>query len=142
MRRRAITPLGDSVISGLHLANHLVEYVPLVGSEEEVTAFRPIVVALRESEAVVGDDDEARQGEPACDRPARCEVPVCRRGGNTVNQDDGWRRLLWFSVSVAEPVESAGERIARVMYGKAYGLDAQAGAAWGCCAGRGRLEYK
>ena len=59
-----------------------------------------------------------------------------------MNQDDGWRRLLWFSVSVAEPVESAGEGIARVMYGKAYGLDAQAGAGWSCCAGRGRLEYK
>ncbi len=142
LRRRAITPLGDGVISGLHLANYLVEYVPLVRGEEEVTAFRPIVVAPGESEAVVGDDDEAGQGEPACDRPARREVPVCRRGGNAVHQDDGWRRLLWLSVGVAEPVEGAGEGIARVMYGKAYGLDAQAGAGWGCCAGRGRLEYK
>jgi len=139
---RAIFPLGDGVVSALHLANQLVEHVPLVRDEEEVTTFRPIVEALREPEAIVGDDDEACPGKLARDRPTRREVPVRRRGGNAVHQDDGWRRVRRVPVGVAEPVQGAGQRIARVMHGKAYGLDAQFIVHCGCCTGRGRKEHK
>ena len=84
LRRRAIAALGDGVVSALHLANHLMEHVPLVRGEDEVTTFGPVVVALREPQAIVGDNDEAGQGKPTCDRPTRREVPVRRRGGDMI----------------------------------------------------------
>ena len=59
-----------------------------------------------------------------------------------MHQDDGWRRVRRVSVGVAEPVQGAGQRIARVMHGKAYSLDAQLGVHRGCRTGRGRKEHK
>src|SRR5207245_4646673 len=135
-------PLGDGVVSALHLANQLVEHVPLVRDEEEVTTFRPIVEALREPQAIVGDDDEACPGELACDRPTRREVPVRRRGGNAVHQDDGWRRVRRVPVGVAWTVQGAGQRMVRAMRGKAYSLDGHLGVHSSCLTHRGRKEHK
>ncbi len=84
LRRRAIAAMGNCVFSALHFANHLMEHVPLVRDGEEVSTFGPIIVALCEPQAVVGDNDESCLSKPTCDRPTRREVPVRRRRGDMI----------------------------------------------------------
>ncbi len=107
-RARAVAVRRAAVVTGLHVAHHVVQHRAVgLGGEQVATAGLAVPAALRVPEPVIREHDIAGAGERPGDRPGRGEVPVLGRGRDPVDEHDRGRQRTHAAISKALPVEQA-----------------------------------